>query len=213
MLRQLAQVLHENDGVADRIAKNMSESTRSELATCLVEPHIAQSLQGHGTDETAPPPPSQKALWRLAVARGVPFVGFGFMDNLVMILTGDAIDVTLGVRLHLSTMAAAGLGNAISDVLGVGLGGLIERYAERLGMPPHQLSQSQLKTREAQLWASAGNAVGVFIGCILGLFPLAFIDGDAHKAAALKELQEFDRQGLAEGQARGGGLDAPEGSQ
>lgn len=37
-------------------------------------------------------------------------VGFGFMDNLVMIQAGDMIDSTIGVTLGLSTLTAAAFG-------------------------------------------------------------------------------------------------------
>ena len=67
--------------------------------------------------------PSWADLRLLALAASIPFIGFGFVDNAVMILAGDYIDLTLGVSLGISTLAAAGLGNLISDVLGVGLGG------------------------------------------------------------------------------------------
>ena len=42
------------------------------------------------------------------------------------ILSGDAIEATVGVALGLSTMAAAGCGNMVSDVLGIGISGQIE---------------------------------------------------------------------------------------
>lgn len=37
-----------------------------------------------------------------------PAIGFGIMDNFVMITAGEAIDSTFGVMFGLSTMAAAG---------------------------------------------------------------------------------------------------------
>jgi hypothetical protein len=37
-------------------------------------------------------------------------VGFGIMDNFVMITAGDAIDATFGEKFAISTMAAAGFG-------------------------------------------------------------------------------------------------------
>ena len=40
----------------------------------------------------------------------IPFVGFGFLDNALMIIAGDYIDTTIGVALGISTMAAAGFG-------------------------------------------------------------------------------------------------------
>ena len=44
----------------------------------------------------------------------IPFVGFGIIDNAVMIMAGDYIDCTIGVALGISTMAAAGLGKSFS---------------------------------------------------------------------------------------------------
>jgi hypothetical protein len=41
-------------------------------------------------------------------------------------LPGESIDNTFGSMLHISTMAAAGLGNLCSDVLGLGLSNSIE---------------------------------------------------------------------------------------
>ena len=62
--------------------------------------------------ETKPPPmkPSTAALRTLFVASAVPMVGFGAMDNFVMIQAGQYIDSTLGVQLGLATMTAAAAG-------------------------------------------------------------------------------------------------------
>ena len=46
-------------------------------------------------------------------------VGFGFMDNIIMIQAGDLIDQHLGVTLGISTLTAAALGNVCSDSSGV----------------------------------------------------------------------------------------------
>ena len=62
-------------------------------------------------------------------------VGFGFMDNLVMITAGDAIDSTFGVALGISTMAAAGFGQCISDVAGITTGGIVDAYAVKFRYP------------------------------------------------------------------------------
>jgi Transmembrane protein 65 len=51
---------------------------------------------------------------------------FGTCDNAILILAGEYIDLTLGVTMGISTMAAAALGNLVSDVAGVGLGGVVE---------------------------------------------------------------------------------------
>lgn len=54
---------------------------------------------------------------------------------------GEYIDLTVGVAFGISTMAAAALGNTISDLFGLGLGGVIEDLATRLGLPPSNLSR------------------------------------------------------------------------
>lgn len=51
----------------------------------------------------------------------------------------------------ISTMAAAALGNTISDVAGVGLGGFIESMATKLGLPQSKLSRCVKKTWKLQL--------------------------------------------------------------
>ena len=43
-----------------------------------------------------------------------------------MILAGGEIDATLGAKLGFSTLAAAGLGNLVSDIAGIGLADTIE---------------------------------------------------------------------------------------
>ncbi|EFJ13171.1 hypothetical protein SELMODRAFT_7967, partial [Selaginella moellendorffii] len=95
-------------------------------------------------------------------------------DNSIMIIAGDAIQNTIGDTFGLSTMASAGLGNAVSDLLGSLLCGYIERASEKF-MPELDLSPSQLKSNNAQWAETIGAASGVTFGCILGLSPLLFI--------------------------------------
>lgn len=54
----------------------------------------------------------------------------------------------------LSTMAAAGLGNTISDVLGLGLAHYVERFCEFLGLRPPKLTQEQMELRSSRRVAS-----------------------------------------------------------
>lgn len=57
---------------------------------------------------------SQKLSWRqiqtIMLSSALPMVGFGFMDNFVMIQAGSYIDSTLGVQFGLTTMTAAAMG-------------------------------------------------------------------------------------------------------
>ena len=107
----------------------------------------------------------------------LPFVGFGFLDNAIMLIAGDRIDSTIGVTLCISTLAAAGLGNMISDLAGLGLGGIIERMSDRMGLVDPDFTKEQRRARSTYYVDLAGRVVGISVGCILGLFPLLFLDG------------------------------------
>ena len=50
-----------------------------------------------------------------------------------MIASGEFLEVKLGAMFAVSTLAAAGLGNLVSDVVGLGAGGIIEAGASSLG--------------------------------------------------------------------------------
>jgi hypothetical protein len=63
--------------------------------------------------------PSWKQLRLLCYQNMLPFIGFGFLDNFIMITVADRIEESIGVVLCLSTMAAAGMGNMVSDLAGM----------------------------------------------------------------------------------------------
>lgn len=89
---------------------------------------------------------SNKLFWiSVCMAHGLPFVGFGFLDNFFMIIMGDYIEGTIGVYLCLSTMGAAAWGNTISDILGLGLAHYVETFFLKLGMEPPKLTPTQAK--------------------------------------------------------------------
>ncbi|KAJ9594020.1 hypothetical protein L9F63_014580 [Diploptera punctata] len=121
------------------------------------------------------PVPNTAELWRVTVHNAVPFVGFGFLDNFIMIIAGDQIEMMLGSFMVLSTMAAAALGNTISDVMGIGSAWYVERLAIRIGMQPPKLSPIQLDMPSSRRAANMGRALGVTLGCLLGMTPLLFL--------------------------------------
>jgi len=127
-------------------------------------------------DEDNEPDPTLQQLRLVALCNAIPFVGFGLLDNGIMILAGEYIDHTIGVTLGISTMAAAAVGNLISDIMGLGLAGYVEAIATRFGFEAPAMS-----TRQASMWktkysAYFGRGIGIAIGCVLGMFPLLFID-------------------------------------
>lgn len=92
-----------------------------------------------------------------------------------MLISGDLINDHIGSVLHLSMMASAALGNAVSDVAGIGFGQFIEASTERLGVPNPHLSAAQLAQRSILATRMAGNMLGILTGCLLGMTPLLFL--------------------------------------
>lgn len=138
--------------------------------------------------------PSNVELYRIGLHQGLPFVGFGFLDNFIMIVAGESIETFLGASLVISTMAAAALGNTISDVFGIGSAWYVEYWLARLGMgalPP--LTVEQLEMPSSRIAANGGRALGVTIGCLLGMFPLLFFESPKskkEKEAAAAEVED-----------------------
>ncbi|XP_013417207.1 transmembrane protein 65 isoform X4 [Lingula anatina] len=126
--------------------------------------------------ESASPVPSWSQLRKVALYNGLPFIGFGILDNVIMITAGEYIDATFGAMLGISTMAAAALGNMVSDVAGVGTAGIVENAVSKLGVKPPNITPSQADHRSTRIASALGRALCVVIGCFIGMFPLYFYD-------------------------------------
>ena len=122
------------------------------------------------------PEPTALQLRRHALHSAIPFVGFGFIDNLIMITAGDMIDNTLGVHFALPTLVAAACGQVLSDTGGVLFGSTIEAVASRLGLPASQLTEQQYLLRKVQVAGTAASAAGVILGCLLGMSVMLCMD-------------------------------------
>lgn len=171
----------------------LEELTLQQPATATpLSPSPIDTDQAHAHD-----PPTYSQLQALAIHASLPFVGFGFLDNLIMIIAGDYIDLTLGVTLGISTMAAAGLGNALSDVAGVGSAYNVERIADKVGVKAPKLSLVQLQMPRTRWATQIGRAIGVAIGCIIGMFPLLFIPhkvDHSHEATEDNDAKNLEKQ-------------------
>mmetsp|Transcript_48808 Transcript_48808/g.55321 ORF Transcript_48808/g.55321 Transcript_48808/m.55321 type:complete len:544 (-) Transcript_48808:47-1678(-) len=136
--------------------------------------------------------PSFRTLRWVYFTTGLPFVGFGFMDNAILIIAGDAIDTSLGVALGISTLCAAAIGNIISDLAGIGAGAYIENFcATVLKLPVPKLNSAQRQLRSVRMASTAGMAAGMTIGCVLGMVPLLFID--SNKADKLRKKARLEK--------------------
>ncbi|XP_036367103.1 transmembrane protein 65-like isoform X2 [Octopus sinensis] len=101
-------------------------------------------------DIDGPPALTSSQIRMLFIHNALPFVGFGFLDNVLMIVAGEYIDATFGSLLGISTMAAAGLGNMVSDVAGIGSAWYVEVLAVRVGFHMPTLTPQQVDMRKTR---------------------------------------------------------------
>ncbi len=140
----------------------------------------------------APEAPTMRQLLLHARLAAVPMVGFGFMDNIIMVTAGDMIDQHLGATLGITTLTAAALGNVCSDSSGVLFGGVVDAAAERLKLTRPHFTPTQLAARSVRLAGTLGSLVGVICGCFLGMTTLVFKDLDA--AEKLRRSQQVETE-------------------
>ena len=136
---------------------------------------IRENISSAGRGEVAAEPTSTQHR-QLAIQAGIPFIGFGFLDNAIMLVAGNQIEASMGVAFGITPLFAAGLGNMVSDVAGLKAGGVIEAIAAKLGLPDPGLSASQMKLSSVKRTTLLAGALGLAVGCLLGMFPLLFID-------------------------------------
>ncbi|XP_046457239.1 transmembrane protein 65-like [Daphnia pulex] len=148
---------------------NLSPAQQNSLLSTLLK-------QTQMSSDNSPPPSLRTSqLFHVGIHYSLPFIGFGFLDNFIMIIAGDYIDLTIGSMFGISTMAAAGIGNAISDVAGVGSAQFVESFSQKLGIPQPDLEPRQYAFRSTTWAINIGRAIGVAIGCVLGMVPLLFL--------------------------------------
>jgi len=155
-LSVLSAGIQDDPALLNKLADALSPSTLANL--------VAVRAAKFSNINAAPPEASRLQLYREALNAGVPFIGFGIMDNMIMILAGDQIDASLGVAFGITTMCAAAIGNILSDLAGVGLGTVIEEYAAMLGLPKAGLTMRQVDMRGPRYARQAGMALGITLG-------------------------------------------------
>ena len=169
-----------DDGVLDVVEfEHWLTRTLKRTAAAKASAAAASStLADHATTTTTSSTKvSNDQLRKLAIVSAIPFVGFGFLDNAIMICSGSQIDAAFS-SFGLSALAAAALGNLISDVAGIQAGGMIEAAAAKLGLPDPKLNLAQLKAPIVKRVQMAASAVGITVGCLLGMLPLLFMHTD-----------------------------------
>ncbi|KAL4235809.1 Transmembrane protein 65 [Mactra antiquata] len=118
--------------------------------------------------------PTRSQLKKVMLHNALPFIGFGFLDNFLMIIAGEYIEFKFGALFGISTMAAAALGNWISDLAGVQTAHYVEVVTSKFGVKAPALTPEQVDMSSTRWASNFGKAIGVSIGCILGMIPLLF---------------------------------------
>jgi len=183
---RIAELLRSNPALCAKVATSVaSVDPRTAARLALTFSRAIQSYSGAdktSVDGSAQPTavgsraqadiPNASQMWKLMIRTAVPFIGFGFFDNMIMLTVGETIDCTLGVAFGFSTLAAAGMGQMVSDASGITLQGLIERFADRLGLPDPKLTLAQQQMNVIKYWMIGARIFGIVFGCLLGMFPL-----------------------------------------
>ena len=94
--------------------------------------------------------------------------------------SGDYIEHTLGLFMCISTMAAAALGNTISDVIGIGSAFYVEKLAEMSGVKPPKMSPIQLEMKASR---RAANLVSFGAGMSGELFFSVCVTAESTRAS------------------------------
>ncbi|CAF4307249.1 unnamed protein product [Rotaria sp. Silwood2] len=112
---------------------------------------------------------------------GLPYIGFGFVDNFVMLIALLCVFLQWQVIKQESKtkkvsytflFKAAGFGNAVSDVMGISLADHIERTCGRFlalfGIDLPKLTKAQWGLRSVHVTQFFAKVICIFFGCVLG---------------------------------------------
>jgi len=173
------------------------------LPPCLIRSAFVRSSSSKTTTATTTtsttiesiPQPTLEQLRVHYFANGLPMVGFGFVDQTVMIQAGNMIDCTFGVTFGLSTLTAAAVGGLISNLSGVIFGGTLENLAKAWGLQSSNLTSQQRNLTFVKRNRLLSQAAGILLGCCLGLLNILFIDTD--KSQSLKLLKNSEDEEFA----------------
>eukprot|EP00812_Abedinium_dasypus_P004776 NODE_1594_length_1105_cov_269.964762.p1 GENE.NODE_1594_length_1105_cov_269.964762~~NODE_1594_length_1105_cov_269.964762.p1 ORF type:complete len:222 (-),score=87.18 NODE_1594_length_1105_cov_269.964762:422-1087(-) len=92
-------------------------------------------------------------------------------------------------------LAAAGLGQMVSDSVGITLQGLIERFSDRIGLPSPGLTRAQERLSIVKNVTQASRTIGIVVGCGIGMFPLLYLgEGRARLMQKLFDLLPPDKE-------------------
>ena len=107
-------------------------------------------------------------IMKRMITVSVAFIIFGIMDNGIMIIAGDVIDSHISATLGTSVLFAAGLGNTISDAVGMISGRFVEKILHK--------NFTMAPAEGLSLWTTVtAETIGIVLGCLIGLTPLLLL--------------------------------------
>ncbi|XP_063756014.1 transmembrane protein 65 isoform X2 [Eleginops maclovinus] len=88
-----------------KIAKDFIYRLQPNERTCLLKELQSFESIAIVQENQEPSPPTRAQIKYVLFHNCVPFIGFGFLDNAIMIAAGTQIELSIGVTLGISTMA------------------------------------------------------------------------------------------------------------
>lgn len=160
----------------------LDESDLNKIKEKIMDAHAESVVEACESAVGQEAPPRVRDFLVRFIKRASKMIVFGFIDNFIMIVAGDAIDKNIAQTFGYSTMAAAGLGNMLSDVGGEVAGEKVEQTLNSMGFDVMPVSDEDMEKDSVPGWMkffdkNAG-AFGVAIGCILGMVPLLFKENE-----------------------------------
>jgi Transmembrane protein 65 len=177
------------------LSESLASSLHQQQQTMNAASHVTQAASSktasvlHNHDNI-----KMSDLRALFIASSIPMIGFGFMDQFVLIQAGGYIDATFGISFGLATLSAAAAGQVVSDVSGVVFGGALERFltTNTSWLRTPNITQLQRQLPICRNVSMLGAIVGVIIGCAIGATSLLFVDLEARnrmeRAQRLREI-------------------------
>ncbi|GAB64984.1 hypothetical protein PCYB_041860 [Plasmodium cynomolgi strain B] len=129
-----------------------------------------------------------KKVLNIIFCSSIPMIGFGFMDQFIMIRLGDIFDASIGVSFGISTLCAASFGQLCSDTFGIFFGYVLNYLLQTYKVI--QPAKFDIKNKVYQYCTLVGSVLGILLGCALGMLQLIFID--TTKSERLKKKKELD---------------------
>ena len=189
--QKIQEILNEEEGDGRKLSLSPDELRKLGVSDQALQILLDKSAETHadaviGAAAAAvgkPIPPNLSEFLKRFFKRSSKMMMFGFIDNFIMIIAGDAIDANIAATFGLATMTSAAFGNMISDMGGEEAGEALDSAIEKLGLDAEDVSDEQMEA--APSWMRfldrRAGTIGVAIGCLIGMFPLAFMEEKGEK--------------------------------